>query len=148
MMKPVYSLLTLMTLALASLPLKAELSVSFGDYVIHYNAFTSDTLQPAIARAYGITRSKNRGVLTVVVLKKVLGTTGEPVHARIKADAANLTGQLKHIELKEIREGNALYYLGEFPVADGEVLDFTLKVFPEGKREPFTITFRKQFFTD
>lgn len=147
-MKRASTLLAFLTLALASLPLRAELSVSFGDYVIHYNAFTSDTLQPAIARAYGITRSKNRGVLTVVVLKKVLETTGKPIHAQIKATAVNLTGQLKNIELREIREGNALYYLGEFPVANGEVLDFTLKVIPEGEKEAFTITFRKRFFTD
>ena len=37
----------------------AETSQSFGDFTVHYNAFNSDVLQPSMAEAYGIVRSKN-----------------------------------------------------------------------------------------
>ncbi|KPJ91631.1 MAG: hypothetical protein AMJ53_11250, partial [Gammaproteobacteria bacterium SG8_11] len=50
----------------------AGTSQSFGDYTIYYSAFTSDTLQPAIAKTYGITRSKNLGLLSVSIVKKAL----------------------------------------------------------------------------
>ena len=52
----------------------AEQSDFFGDYTVHYNALPTDVLQPAVARSYGITRSKNRVLLNVSALKKVMGT--------------------------------------------------------------------------
>jgi Domain of unknown function (DUF4426) len=140
--------MTLSVTLTLSLLVHAEQAASVGDYEIHYNAFTTDTLQPAVASAYKITRSKNRGMLTVSILEKVLGTLGKPVAATVKGTASNLTGQLKTLDIREIREGNAIYYIGEFPVSDQEVLDFDLTVRLPGQQSPATIKFRKQFFTD
>jgi hypothetical protein len=127
---------------------RAEQAASVGDYEVHYSAFTTNTLQPAVASAYKITRSKNRGMLTVSVLQKVMGTLGKPVAATITGTASNLSGQLKTLDIREIREGNAIYYIAEFPVSDQEVLDFDLSVDIPGQASPATIKFRKQFFTD
>lgn len=127
---------------------QAENSTDFGDYVVHYNAFTSDTLSPQIAKAYDITRSKNRGVINIAVLKKVLGTTGQPVIAKLTASAVNLTGQLKTFETREIREDGAIYYIGEFRVTNQEMLDFTVTLQPKGHDKGLTIRFRQQFFTN
>jgi hypothetical protein len=127
---------------------RAEQAVSVGDYEVHYNAFTTNTLQPAVAGRYKITRSKNRGMLTVSVLQKVLGTLGKPLLATITGTATNLNGQLKTLEVREVREGNAIYYISEFPVADQEVLDFNLEVSISGQQAPVTVNFRKQFFTE
>jgi len=49
--------------ALFSSNVNAENSKQFGNYVIHYNAFRSDTLTPEIAKAYSLTRRNNRMVL-------------------------------------------------------------------------------------
>ena len=38
-------------------------------YTIHHNAFTTDTLNPEVAKTYGLQRSKYRGMLVVTVLK-------------------------------------------------------------------------------
>ena len=57
----------------------AENSRVFGDYVVHYNAFRSDTLSPEIAKAYELTRRNNRIIVNITVLQKVMGTTGKPV---------------------------------------------------------------------
>lgn len=118
----------------------------FGDYTVHYSAFNTDTLQPKMAAAYNIVRSKNRGMMTVSVLKKTdSGST--PVRANITVSASNLTGQFRTFKVREVDEGDSIYYLSEFHVAHEEMLNFTLHILPEGSVKPLTVTFRQKFFT-
>lgn len=119
----------------------------FGDYVVHYNAFNSDTLQPSMAEAYNIVRSKNRGIVTISVMKKDVSPVGKPVRASISLNASNLTGQFRNFKTREINEGNSIYYISEFHVAHEEMLDFTMEVLPEGETQSFTVKFRQKFFT-
>lgn len=125
----------------------AENSRVFGDYVVHYNAFRSDTLSPEIAKAYELTRRNNRIIVNITVLKKVMGTTGKPVAATIAGNASNLTGQMKTLEFREIKEGTAIYYIAELKVSDGEFLKFKLNITPEGEEGPARLQFSKRFFT-
>ncbi|MEJ2515404.1 MAG: DUF4426 domain-containing protein [Gammaproteobacteria bacterium] len=120
----------------------------FGDYVVHFNAQSTSVLPPEVARAYGIQRSSNRAMLNISVLRKAPGSPGEPTAAAVDVDASNLTGQLKDLTLREIKEGEAIYYIGEFPVANRETLIFDISVRPEGVNEPFRVRFRQQFYTD
>jgi len=127
--------------------IQAENAQDFGDYVVHHNAFTTDSLTPEVAKAYNITRSKNRAMLNVVVLKKVMDTTGEPVAAQASATATNLNAQMRMLKLREIRKDTAIYYIADFNVSDGEILDFVVNIEPEGASKPYTVKFRQQFFT-
>ena len=70
------------------------------------------------------------------------------VSAEISASARNLTGQLRTIPIQEIREGDAIYYIGETQVANAETLIFTVDATPESKTEPLTVRFQRQFFVD
>mgnify|MGYP000193390511 CR=1 FL=1 len=141
---------TLVVLVLIALPLSglAENSTSIPGYVIHHNAFTTDTLSPEVARHYNLTRSKNRGMINIAILQKVLGTAGAPVAAEISASATNLTGQKREIGLREIREGTAIYYIGEFPITNEETLRFKVSVKPQGESETQEVNFKQQFFTE
>jgi len=135
---------------MASQPASAEIgpkSKTFGDYTIHFNAFTSDSLQPAMAKAYGITRSKNRGLVSISILKKSLAPLGKPVKASVSAEANNLTGQWKKIPIREINDGGAIYYISEFRVAHKEVLTFKISATPEGTSKPLNVKFQQQFYT-
>ena len=93
-------------------------------------------------------RSRNRGMINITVLQKVLGTTGAPVAAQISASATNLTGQRRDIALREIREGTAIYYIGEFPITHEETLRFSVHVKPEGSSESQEVKFKQQFFSE
>ncbi len=125
----------------------AEQSVTFGDYTVHFNAITTEILQPSVARAHGITRSKSRVLLNVSVLKKVMGTTGQPVAATVTARATNLNNQLKNLDMRKAGDTGGIYYLGEVSVGNGEVLHFHIEVTPEGSEETRVIEFQQQFFT-
>lgn len=136
------------TLLLGSSLVRAENYQSFGDYDIHYNAFTSDFLSPQVAQTYKVQRSKNRAILVVSLLKKVLGTPGQGVSGILRVTAHNLSGQLRNLDMRKIEEGSAIYYLATFPVNNEETLDFELLVTPQGRDAPYVVKFRQQFFTD
>lgn len=127
----------------------AQQSQDFGDYVVHYNALNTNLIPPEVARGYGITRSTSRALLNVTVLKKVMDTPGTPAEATIVATGTNLTGQLRKIEIREIRDPEgAIYYIGEFPVSNLETYRFEVSVAVEGESEPLMVVFRQQFYTE
>jgi hypothetical protein len=124
----------------------AQNSTTVPGYTVHHNAFTTDYLLPQVAQTFNIPRSKNRGMLNVSIVKQ--GTLGQTVTAEVKAHAANLTGQTREIPMREIRDGDAIYYISDFRVANQETLDFVIKVKPEGSAEAYTAKLRQQFYTN
>lgn len=126
----------------------AENSTAIGGYVIHHNTLTTDNLSPQIASAYGIQRSRSRAMLTVSVVRGERGRVGTPVAAEVDATARNLIGQISKVDLREVREGDAIYYLGDFPVHNKEKLDFFLNVTPQGEQTPLKARFSETFYTD
>jgi len=148
-MNPAHSISALLLGMVLLLPgtLSAENSKDFGQYVVHYNALATDMLPAEVARKYAIRRSQNSGMINVTVLKKVLGSPGQPVHALAEVSAQNLAGQSRSIEMREIREGNAIYYIGVFRVAHEETLKFDLKVRPQGTPDTFPVQFSQDFYT-
>ncbi|MDH5325440.1 MAG: DUF4426 domain-containing protein [Gammaproteobacteria bacterium] len=139
--------LTAILALLLCAPATAGTSQTFGDYTIHYSAFTSDLLQPNMAKMYKIVRSKNRAILSISIQKKALTPVGTPVKANVKVEATNLTGQLKNINIREVDEGAAVYYISEFHVAHEEILDFTLTATAKEFEKPLVVKFRQQFYT-
>ncbi len=123
----------------------AEISQKFGNLEIHYNALTTDELQPEVARAYKIERSKTRGMVTVSVLKKNKVGVLTPVPAKLTIYATNLTQQLSNITMREIKEGTAIYYLGEFRVAPPDTLKFNATVEVAGEPK-YEMSFDQKFF--
>lgn len=129
---------------------QADTPVTVGDYTVHFSAFTTDTLQPNMAKAYNITRSKNRGMFTLSLMKKVndVSPLGKAVRAKIEAKASNLSGQLRDFNVREIDEDNAVYYISVFHVTQGETLDFDIEITPLDGGKPFHVKFRQAFYTD
>ena len=126
----------------------AEQFETFGDYTIHYSAFTTDVLSEEIARSYGIARSKNRALLNISILKQAMDTSGTPIHAAVKVSATNLSAQLRELEVRELEEPGAVYYLAETGVKHGEVLTYNVEVTPGESSMPYRFSFQQQFVTD
>lgn len=143
-MKSLWILAALLLAPLAS----ADNATHTGGYTIHHNAFTTDSLPVQVATAYGIQRSKRRGMLNVTVIRDQPGTMGIPVHAQIRAVAKTLYGQIRPIEMREVVEDTAIYYIADFPVAHREMLNFEFEVLPEGGRYPLRASMRQEFFTN
>ena len=157
-MKDIRIIITLSSLALlascggagedATVPQAEPAEASFvdiGDHIVHFSAQSTDQLPPEVARAYNIVRSKNRAMLNVSVLK---GDSNTPVTADITVKTVNLTGQLKNVTMRMIQEQEAIYYIGETPVANQETLIFDISVKPDGVDEASDVRFKRQFYTN
>lgn len=123
-------------------------SADIGDFVVHFSAQSTDQLQPEVARAYNIVRSKNRAMLNVSILRK---SDNMPVTGDVTVKTVNLTGQLKSVTMRKIEEPGdivAIYYIGETPVANRETLVFDIRVTPEGADTASDVRFKRQFYTD
>ena len=116
-----------------------------GDHAVHFNAQLTDELSPDIARAYNIVRSKNRAMLTVSVVRDADSAS---VPAKVTVKTVNLTGQLKNVAMRPIEEQDAIYYIGETPVANRETLIFDITVTPEGAAGSSEVRFKREFYTD
>jgi len=95
----------------------------FGDVTVHYSAFTSSMLQPDIAAATGLTRSKNQGVLNIAVLKG-----GKPSMAVVSGTVKDLTGRSSPLSFKQITDQGAVYYIAQFKIDQAETVTFDLNV--------------------
>lgn len=140
-----YSLTSLLVLSLCPISASAEQAMRAGDYVIHYNTLNTDILSPEVAREYGIQRSKSRAMLNVSVLRQ---DNNQAVAAQVNATSGMLTGHKQALKMREIREGDAIYYISDFPVAHRDTLMFNIRVRPEGSQQTHTVEFEKQFFTE
>ena len=130
-------------------PAMAEQSRTFGDYTVHYSAFTTDQLTPEVAKQYRIPRSKNRALVNISVLKKTENVAlGTPSKARIEGTVKNLSEQLRKLQLREVNEGVAIYYISETPVNNGETLKFNFQITPAGEVASYQLSFEEQFYSN
>lgn len=132
----------------AATPIEPATSSSrdFGNYVLYFNAIRTDALTPEIAKNYNIVRSSNRALVNISMVRKADGTPGVPVPASVTAQAVNLNGQFKDLALREVREGEAIYYIGDVAVANDETLVFTVDATPDNETSRFSVRFQRQFF--
>ena len=105
-----------------------------------------DGLTPEIAEQYDIVRSERRAFLNIAVLRNEDDGSTTPVTATLNGSKHNLLQQAEAIEFRQIREGEAIYYIGQFNFSDREVLRFTLEVHPEGQEGAHTIEWTTQLY--
>ena len=129
---------------LLPLTASAQGNIKRGEYTIHYSALPTTLLTPEVARNSGVTRSASRGLLNISVLRDGSGV-GSAVVAEVSAAATNLNGQRQAIPMREVRQGDAIYYLGEPRIDDGGRLDFEVDVTPLGSDAPIRIEFAQEF---
>jgi hypothetical protein len=136
------SLICLLALLFA-LPAVAERKHSVGEFEVHYIAFNSSFLQPDIAAAAELVRSKTQGVVNIAVLK-----SGKPAAAQVSGTVKNLLGQDYPLSFKQLKEGDqAIYYLAQFPFTSQEMLRFSMDVQPAGA-PAINFDFSQEFFPD
>ena len=126
---------------------RGEQKQVFGDYEIHYMGLNSSFLEPEVAEAYGIPRSRSMGYLSISIMKT---TTDEDVPEALTGDVRgqmqNMIGQKKELEFKEIKERNAIYYISSFRFDQEDVYKFTLQVSPDGESRTFDVKFDQRFY--
>ena len=125
--------------AMAADVIKGERKETFGDITVHYNTFNSTFLQPDIAKAAELIRSKNQGVINVSVVKD-----GKPLIASVTGTVKDLTSNSVPLKFRQVTEQGAIYYIAQYPVPQQETRTFEIKVQNGDKIN--TINFNQELF--
>jgi hypothetical protein len=114
-----------------------------GAHVVHYNALPAEHIDAELAARHDLPRERNLVVVTLAVMTR---EGSEAVSADIRAHATDAEGRLYPFELREIRDGHALFYVGTVALDDASsALEFTLQVRPEQAPAPQGVRFTRRF---
>lgn len=123
----------------------AENMKKMGDWNVHYIAIGATFLTPEIAKTYGIERSRYNGLINISVLDNT--QKGTPAKAvSIVGQARNNLGQTKTLEFKEVKEGDAIYYLAQIKYNNEETFHFDIDITDNGKSQK--LKFTQKFYVD
>lgn len=112
---------------------------------VHYIALSSTFLTPEIAKAYGIERSRYKGLVNISVLDNTQeGTPSKTVI--INGKARNDVGQIKSLDFTEVVEGDAVYYLAQVSYTNEETIYFDINITDKGKQH--NLKFSQKFYVD
>ena len=146
MLRKILSLTLMASFMLFTSSANAEQKQQVGNYDIHYMALGSTFITPAIAKTYGIERSRFNGIVNIAVLDT--SQEGNPaVAVDISGIANNLLDARKDLNFKEIREGDAIYYIAQVPYRDDQEINFTIAV-KHGNKLNTALKFKQKFYVD
>lgn len=114
-----------------------------GDITVRANVLPTASLGEAMAKQYGIAREDDRVMLLVSVRQ---GPDGQDtaLPATIVAKVSNLQGQHRGIEMRELRTGDYVDYVGTTTVSPPDTLRFELEIVREGGARS-TMMFSRDF---
>ncbi|MGO4998007.1 DUF4426 domain-containing protein [Oceanisphaera sp. W20_SRM_FM3] len=113
-----------------------------GDWTVHYNALPSTFLTPEVARANRIERSRYNGLLNIAVLDP----SGRTLQVNMSGEGKSLIGTIRKLEFQTIREGDAVYYLAQYPFRNEENVLFTIDI--KSPEQGGELSFRHTFYAD
>lgn len=124
----------------------AQQSETFGPFDLHYSVANTTFLAPEIAATYGITRGKNRAIVNLALRENRDGTSiSRPMTLQVRSWDLM---QNQDLTFREIREGEAIYYIAEFTFINEEWRFFEVNFRPEGTDKTHTFTFKRQLYID
>ncbi|EGM71310.1 DUF4426 domain-containing protein [Shewanella sp. HN-41] len=124
----------------------AEQKETVGNFDIHYMALGSTFLTPSIAKSYGIERSSYTGIINIAVLD-TSATDSPAVPVDITGVANNLLDARIDLKFREIREGNAIYYIAEVPYRDDQEINFNIAI-KHGNELNTNLQFKQKFYVE
>ena len=107
-------------------------NADIGDHIVHFSAQSTDQL--AAGRRTRLQHCSQQESSNA----QCFGAAGKRQcagYGRRFVKTVNLTGQLKNVTMRQIDEGNAIYYIGEVAIANRETLVFDISVRPEGSSQ-------------
>ncbi|MBQ4832855.1 DUF4426 domain-containing protein [Pseudoalteromonas sp. MMG010] len=147
-MQRLFSLFAMLTLVLAFTSKAQQMPGAqykeLGDWQVHYIAFPSTFIQPNIAQAYGLERSGYKGIVNISILKNDAQNSAQT--AVLTGTAKNLLGNKQTLNFKEVKEGDAIYYLAQVDYSNEEVLRFEIAI--KQNNQFHTLKFQQKFYVD
>ena len=139
--------LSITTLLVAGSLATAEQKKTFANYDVHYIAFNSTVVPPAVAKAYGIVRGDNRGVVNISIRRQNDDGTNSPQRAIVTGSSTDLIRRTE-LDFQEVIEQGAIYYLAEFRYDNKDMRHFDIRVQPNANIAPYRLKFSQTLYND
>ena len=140
----VLMLTTLFWLALLPGQTLAQQMEKFGRFELYYSVVNTTFLDPKIASTYGIARGEKRAIINLAVRENLAdGSTSRAM--KLQGRTWDLI-QSQTLEFKEVREGDAIYYIAKFQFINEEWRFFEIDFRPTGGDQTYTFKFKHQLY--
>lgn len=142
MLNPVLVSAAVLVLTFPGLVTASEVS-RLGELEVHSEAVPTTELTAEAARVYNITPDAGRGLLTVTLIKKGRNGKAESLPGQVYAGGFTQDNKLFSIPIREVREADGVYYLGEYRVNAPDTIRFLVNANVLGK--PMKVEFSRTF---
>jgi hypothetical protein len=120
----------------------------FGDYQVHWSVFPSTFLDPEVARANNLQRSRGIGIINISIMTE--GEHGQirPVGGQVQGQVANDIQQVNFLAFRRIQEGDAVYFIAQYQYRSGDLMTFNITARPTGHNRDLPVRFSHTLFND
>lgn len=125
---------------------QAQQSETFGPYELYYSVVNTTFLDPKVAETYGITRGEKRAILNLAVRENL--TDSSEARAMVLQGRTSDLIQQQTLEFREVREGEAIYYIAEFAFINEEWRFFDIDFRPAGAEQTYNFEFKHQLYVE
>jgi len=115
-------------------PAVAELG---GPLRARYTLLPTLSLDPAMARGYGIERTPDKALLLVALRHADAGGGEGPAAGEVRAQARELSGRRQDVAMRQIRSGDYVDHVGLVDIGPREVIRVEVEVVADGRRHDF-----------
>ena len=116
-------------------------------YEVHYSVFNSSFISETVAKAYKLTRGKDKGIINIAVLKKQNDGSMKNLKAKVSGSHSDLIHK-KQLRFQEVVEQPAIYYIAEFDFNHKEKMYFKIDAKVDGRITPLHLDFQKALYVD
>jgi len=128
---------------ITTFPINAEQKKQLGDWDVHYMVLSTTFLTPEIAKANNIVRSRFSSLVNISVLD---ARSKKAQSVAMTGSATNLLGTKKALQFKEVKEGDAIYYLAVLSYRNRETYRFNINI--QQGNDAQTLKFQQELFVD
>ncbi|BEH13224.1 MULTISPECIES: DUF4426 domain-containing protein [Marinobacter] len=120
----------------------------FGDYQVHWSVFPSTFLDPEVARANNLQRSRGIGIINISIMTE--GEHGQirPVGGQVQGQVTNDIQQVNFLAFRRIQEGDAVYFIAQYQYRSGDLMTFNITARPTGHNRDLPVRFSHTLFND
>ncbi len=132
---PVGAIALSILLSLGAHNARAQQSTRYDEFELHHSIVYTTFVAPEVAAEYGITRGADKAMLTLSVRNAASGDmAGRPMQLSGRTWDLITGGDM---DVREIREGRATYYIVPFEFLDREHRFFEFSFQPEGSEKVY-----------
>lgn len=120
----------------------------FGEYQVRWSVFPSTFLDPEVARANNLQRSRGIGMINISIMTEGEHGQVRPVGGQVQGQVANDIQQVNFLAFRRVQEGDSVYFIAQYQHRPGDLMTFNITARPTGHNRDLQVRFSHTLFSD